>query len=138
MRKHFNFLANTPDPYGNDMPLQMGPDGKIGKYAVPSAAEGSPNLSRDASGGFIALLHPNEAVIPLPDGRSVPVKLPEDRARGRGGNVFNVNVTINAKDAASFRQSEDQVMQTLQRALDRATMTLGKTPAIEDPTKRAE
>ena len=31
-----------------------------------------------------------------------------------------------------------QVMQTLQRALDRATMTLGKTPAIEDPTKRAE
>ena len=38
---------------------------------------GSPNASRDmqGSGGFTAVLHPDEAVIPLPDGRRVPVDL---------------------------------------------------------------
>lgn len=38
-------------------------------------ATGSPNASKDMRGGFQATLHPDEAVIPLPDGRSVPVTM---------------------------------------------------------------
>lgn len=41
-------------------------------------ATGSPNASKDPTGGFMATLHPDEAVIPLPDGRSVPVSLPNE------------------------------------------------------------
>lgn len=40
-------------------------------------AKGSPNAWKDEKGGFVTTLHPDEAVIPLPDGRSVPVTLPE-------------------------------------------------------------
>lgn len=53
----------------------------LAKYLVGGGrgrfAEGSPNASKDVDGqgGFMAMLHPDEAVIPLPDGRSVPVDL---------------------------------------------------------------
>jgi hypothetical protein len=65
---------------------------------VSGFATGSPNAFKDASGGFMAKLHPNEAVIPLPDGRTVPVKLPEQLSslmtqmereyRGSGGSTI--------------------------------------------------
>lgn len=45
-------------------------------------ATGSPNAFKDATGGFQATLHPDEAVIPLPDGRSVPVDLGESNISG--------------------------------------------------------
>lgn len=41
-------------------------------------AKGSPNAWKDTRGGFQAMLHPNEAVVPLPDGRSVPVQMPQE------------------------------------------------------------
>lgn len=41
-------------------------------------ATGSPNAWKDTRGGFSATLHPDEAVIPLPDGRSVPVQMPAE------------------------------------------------------------
>lgn len=41
-------------------------------------ATGSPNAWKDTRGGFAATLHPDEAVIPLPDGRSVPVQMPTE------------------------------------------------------------
>lgn len=40
-----------------------------------SGQTGSPNLSKDPTGGFKAVIHPDEAVIPLQDGRTVPVDL---------------------------------------------------------------
>lgn len=51
-------------------------------------ATGSPNASRDAGGGFMAMLHPDEAVIPLPDGRSVPVDLGVDASVFQRLNKF--------------------------------------------------
>lgn len=48
------------------------------KASVIGFATGSPNAWKDVQGGgFQAILHPDEAVIPLPDGRTVPVKLPD-------------------------------------------------------------
>lgn len=126
-------------------------------------ADGSPNAYKDATGGFSAILHPDEAVIPLPDGRSVPVDMSgfmdrvssmvndgdartaatsearSSRPSGSGGNVINntFHIVINAKDAASFSSSKDQVMRDLQKDLDRATRRIGRTSDIDDPTKRA-
>lgn len=124
-------------------------------------ASGSPNASKDMSGGFTATLHPDEAVIPLPDGRSVPVQLPssfmerveqlvnEGDARvmnaarnsgtSRSGGITlhaPINITIHAKDVESFRASQDQIMRELQKGLDRAVRNIGRQSDIDDPTRR--
>jgi tape measure domain-containing protein len=124
-------------------------------------ASGSPNAWKDEKGGFMAVLHPDEAVIPLPDGRSVPVDMPSSfmdhisrlvsegdarvvdgmRSSGgrvRGGDVININLSFNVstKDASSFNESRDQIMRNLQQQLDRAMRRVGRTSDVEDPTKR--
>lgn len=127
-------------------------------------ATGSPNAWKDVTGrgsGFSAILHPDEAVIPLPDGRSVPVNLSDgfldrlktvigegdarmarvssSRSSRRGeGVTINapVNMTVNAKDAASFNASKDQMMRDLQKSMDRAARRVGRSIDIDDPTKR--
>lgn len=131
------------------------------KNRMRGFATGSPNAWKDVTGGFTATLHPDEAVIPLPDGRSVPVDMPssfmkrvqqiisEGDARvmnsvrsvasGSGsGTAVNtvVNMTINAKDVESFRASQDQLMRDLQKKLSRAQRRVGNTSDVEDPTKR--
>jgi hypothetical protein len=72
---------------------------------LPAFAEGTPNTS----GGFMAQLHPNEAVIPLSRSRSIPVEL---NGAG-GGNVTNVHnvshVHVQAKDFDSFRLNKGQL-----------------------------
>lgn len=72
MRDRFNAYAEIFDS-GRRQPLTMSGAANF----VSGFATGSPNASKDASGGFMAKLHPDEAVIPLPDGRTVPVQLPE-------------------------------------------------------------
>jgi tape measure domain-containing protein len=124
-------------------------------------ASGSPNAWKDEKGGFAAILHPNEAVIPLPDGRSVPVDMPSSfmdhisrlvsegdartadsmRSSGnrvRGEVIVNAPISINiqAKDVDSFNASRDQLMRDLQRQLDRAMRRVGRATDVEDPTKR--
>jgi tape measure domain-containing protein len=68
------------------------------------------------SGGFPAILHPNEAVIPLSGGRKVPV----DIGNNQGGNVNNVNFNISTPDANSFKRSEGQIAAKLSRTMSRA------------------
>jgi len=132
------------------------------KKRMRGFATGSPNAWKDATGGFTATLHPDEAVIPLPDGRAVPVDMPssfikrvqqiisEGDARvmnsvrsvaGNGGDgpAFAVNVTmnVNAKDAASFRESQDQIYREMEAKMARAIRRTGRKLDVEDPTKRA-
>ncbi len=86
----------------------------VQKTTMPAYAEGTPNTS---GGGFPAMLHPNEAVIPLSRGRKVPVELdtpkePEyksDFNAARGGNptiIMNLN---GVKDGDTFKRSKRQV-----------------------------
>ena len=66
-----------------------------------------------------AILHENEAVIPLSRGRSVPVELRNDRENargaetlGRGTNIGPPNISVNfhgVKDADTIRRSETQM-----------------------------
>jgi hypothetical protein len=128
-----------------------------GRYATFSSgiqgfATGSPNAYDDIMrGGAMAVIHPDEAVIPLPDGRSVPVDMggvedrlarSSDRAQARsagggGGTNITVNMTVNTPDADSFRKSSDQLTRELRTKLDKAARQLGTRDAREDPTRRA-
>lgn len=68
-------------------------------------AEGTANTS-----GIPAILHPNEAVIPLSGGRKVPVEMNDDAASGSGGSKTVVqNFNITTPDADSFRKSQKQI-----------------------------
>lgn len=152
------------------LPLLAGPFGvgahmQVGAKAL-GFATGSPNASEDMyrGGGFNAVLHPDEAVIPLPDGRAVPVKMPKvmteshkmfmamNKTRQQSGSSdmrmrsgqsqsqivqqpVEVKIYVTAKDAESFRKSEDQIVQELETKLSRTRTILGTKSAVDDPTK---
>lgn len=80
---------------------------------APQYAEGTPNTS----GGMPAILHPNEAVIPLSRGRAVPVEM-----NGMTGNQQVVsNITIVANDPNAFRASRAKIARDQTRTLKRAS-----------------
>ncbi|GHC22732.1 hypothetical protein GCM10007291_22620 [Gemmobacter nanjingensis] len=82
---------------------------------APHFAEGTANTS-----GIPAVLHDNEAVIPLSRGRKVGVEL--NGGTSTGGTVINApqTITINTPDADSFRRSKKQVAADLAVAGQRA------------------
>lgn len=71
---------------------------------APHYKDGTPNTS-----GIPAILHDNEAVIPLSGNRKVPVEL---NGGGVGGGTFTYapNFQINTPDADSFRRSRGQLL----------------------------
>ncbi|MBZ9996590.1 tape measure protein [Mesorhizobium sp. BH1-1-4] len=97
---------------------------------APHFREGTANTS---GGGMPAVLHDNEAVIPLSRGRKIPVEMNNDnreplhgtgagRARGAGTNNFIFN---GVKDADSFRQSKQQIQSQMLGAMHRSAMRNG-------------
>ena len=148
------------DTFGYGQTIQYGKNKETGKWetisnpsfatgspnawrdvrGVPSYADGTENTNLDGKGGFMAMLHPNEAVIPLPDGRTVPVSLSGDAMAGSGGgdNSVTVNVTMNvdAKDASSFAASKKQLVQELEAEMKKTARKLGKMSVEDDPTMR--
>jgi hypothetical protein len=91
---------------------------------APHYAEGTPNTS----GGIPAVLHDNEAVVPLSRGRSIPVEL---KGEGVGGDnqrqapTINIANNIHAKDVDSFRRSTRQVAYDMHRLIGRAAVRNG-------------
>lgn len=53
-------------------------------------------ISDGPTSGYPAVLHGKEAVVPLPNGRSIPVDM-----KGGTGNVNNINVNIDMKNGSS-------------------------------------
>jgi len=70
---------------------------------APKYAMGSPNVT----GGVPAILHNNEAVVPLTGGRKIPIE--GGGASGGGGQVINQTFNITTPDADSFRKSQSQI-----------------------------
>ncbi|RWN95785.1 MAG: hypothetical protein EOS05_13520 [Mesorhizobium sp.] len=98
---------------------------------APHFREGTPNTS---GGGMPAILHENEAVIPLSRGRKIPVELGNDNrepmhgggaGRGRGGTATNNFIFNGVKDADSFRQSKQQIQSQMLGAMHRSAMRNG-------------
>jgi tape measure domain-containing protein len=71
---------------------------------APSFAMGTGNVS----GGIPAILHDNEAVVPLTGGRRVPVDMGADGGKGGSKTVIQ-NFNISTPDADSFRKSQKQI-----------------------------
>ncbi|MER8965655.1 tape measure protein [Mesorhizobium sp. M0808] len=89
---------------------------------APHYAEGTANTS----GGMPAVLHPNEAVIPLTRGREIPVDLgndnrSNDRSRERPVqyNTFNLN---GIRDFDTFKRSKQQTQRQMLSSMRRAEM----------------
>ena len=68
---------------------------------APHLSEGSPNVGS----GIRAILHDNEAVVPLSRGRSVPVDMSNAPTQSAGDTHYHMNTKVVAKDADLFRQS---------------------------------
>ncbi len=84
---------------------------------LASRAPGTPSMG----GGFGAVLHDNEAVIPLTRGREVPVKMAGGRG-GNGGGTTVVNMTVNGvKDVGGFNRSKSQIAASMSTAMTQAT-----------------
>lgn len=82
---------------------------------APQYAGGTANTS-----GIPAILHPNEAVIPLSKGRKIPVEMAG--GLGGGGTIISMPQTFNVTtpDADSFRRSQKQVAADAGAASQRA------------------
>lgn len=98
----------------------------VASAMVPAAAfQRAPHFSEGGitSGGIPAVLHPNEAVIPLSRGRKIPVEMGE----AAGGTNINAPqyITINTPDADSFRRSQKQIAADMARAGQRAVSQNG-------------
>lgn len=98
----------------------------VASAMVPAAAfHRAPHFSEGGitSGGIPAVLHPNEAVIPLSRGRKIPVEMGETA----GGTIIHAPQTINIQtpDADSFRRSQKQIAADMARAGQRAVSQNG-------------
>jgi hypothetical protein len=98
----------------------------VASAMVPAAAfHHAPHFSEGGvtSGGIPAVLHPNEAVIPLSRGRKIPVEMGETA----GGTIIHAPQTINIQtpDADSFRRSQKQIAADMARAGQRAVSQNG-------------
>lgn len=99
-------------------PVGFAPMSAANFQNAPHFAEGTPNTS-----GIPAVLHPNEAVIPLSKGRKIPVDMGDSAG---GGNVFTQHITQNIQtpDADSFRRSKKQLPADLAETGQRAVRSI--------------
>lgn len=104
----------------------------VSSMALPASFwTGAPHFSEGGTtlpgGGIPAVLHQNEAVIPLSRGREIPVRLEGDGVGGGGQTVINNNFATNitAKDHDSFRRSHSQVLESMHKQAARARVRNG-------------
>ena len=80
--------------------------------SVPHYAEGTHNTS-----GIPAILHPDEAVIPLSRGRKIPVEMNDN---GPSQVHVSSNITVIAPNPDAFRKASGSIKRDQNRSLKRA------------------
>jgi phage-related minor tail protein len=78
---------------------------------------GTGGVSDGPDSGYPAMLHGTEAVVPLPNGRSIPVEM----SGGMGGNNISVNVNMTTGETSSTGGGEQAY--ALGRAISTAVQT---------------
>ena len=68
-------------------------------------------LARGSKQGYPAILHGTEAVVPLPDGKNIPVEMINNKQRGEGTNNVVVNVNMETGEASTERQEGRDINQ---------------------------
>jgi TP901 family phage tail tape measure protein len=112
-----------------DDPIDLTPDQIRAIAAARRALEtGGPvpfargGIARSPTLGLIAEAGVPEAVVPLPDGRAIPVRVQGGSAGGPAETptVVNINYNITTPDADSFRSSQTQLLAAQNSAIRRA------------------
>lgn len=98
----------------------------VASAMVPAAAfQRAPHFSEGGitSGGIPAVLHPNEAVIPLSRGRKIPVEMGD--SAGGGDKIVTQHMTFNIQtpDADGMRRSQKRIAADMAAAGQRAMRT---------------
>jgi hypothetical protein len=100
-----NFMGMGSDRYGG----VRGPDGaKLQGYATGGVARGS-------TSGYPTMLHGTEAIVPLPNGRSIPVEM-----KSNGGSTNNIVVNISSDGQSSTQGSTGPDMDKMGAAVAKA------------------
>ena len=86
-------------------------------FILPKVTTGG--VAKGPRSGYPTVLHGNEAVVPLPDGKSIPISMPAGKGMG-GMQNNNVGVTVNidnqgnsSTDTDSDRQEAAQLGERL-------------------------
>jgi len=86
---------------GNAGLARLSPDGfRNGGIAMPPKGYSAGGVASGSTSGYPAVLHGTEAVVPLPNGNSIPVEM-----KGAGSGTTNNNITVNvASDGQTTTQ----------------------------------
>lgn len=101
-----------------DKPVHKMALGGVSFANAPHYSEGTANTS----GGMPAILHPNEAVIPLSRGRSIPIEMPDGHDQGGMTNNITSRITVVAPNPDAFRKSSGAITRQQNRDLKRAAL----------------
>jgi hypothetical protein len=82
---------------------RFGPAYANGGYSSKKNNFSRGGMARGSQSGYAATLHGNEAVVPLPDNRSIPVTL-----NGAGGQNNNVTVNVSMDSSGNAQQNTQQ------------------------------
>jgi len=112
------------------MPTQvsfLNEDGMVGSFSTPSGRTGgmfekvpgysTGGIARGRDAGYPAILHGTEAVVPLPNGKSIPVEM--GKGMGQSNNVV-VNVNVDSNGNAQQNTQGDQGGMNLGNAIAEA------------------
>jgi len=91
-------------------------------------------ISKGANAGYPAMLHGTEAVVPLPDGKSIPVSM---QGASQQNNV-TVNVSVDSQGNASTNMQQDSAQagnlgQVIARAVQQELQNQKRSGGILSP-----
>lgn len=92
------------------------PSGRTGVIAEPVPGYSTGGIARGRQAGYPAILHGTEAVVPLPNGKEIPVQM---RNGGENNNVV-VNVNMDGSGSREDSEGDDQRMRDMGRAISQA------------------
>jgi len=89
-----------------------------GGIATPPTGYSTGGVARGSTSGYPAVLHGTEAVVPLPNGNSIPVEM---KSGGQQTNNVTVNVSVDKNGSASSSASgDDSNVENFGRAISKA------------------
>ena len=104
----------------------MSPGGKVKGYATGGIARGS-------GSGYPALLHGTEAVVPLPNGRSIPVDMPQNAGQQQNNVVVNVSADGRTNTSGSSGPDMDKLGVAIAKAVQQELQSQKRSGGILSP-----
>lgn len=95
-------------------------DGGIASYGRKMPGYSTGGIAQGSKAGYPAILHGTEAVVPLPNGKSIPVEMSNSNNSSNMNQTNNISISI-AQDGSSKEDSDgDKDNESLGRAISQA------------------